>query len=153
MLGCAEDGRILPAGVLYYSASVKDVQEDMPLEREEALERAQSTLTRRGLLTNEESILRAMEKDLGGKYIAVKEDKDTIKAKNKSVTLIEPDAFEDVRRETERVICDIAREMVEGRMEADPLEYKGDVKCRYCEMRAVCRRYDDVSVVDIDENA
>lgn len=151
MLGCAEDGRILPAGVLYYSASVKDVQDDMPLEREEALERAQSTLTRRGLLTNEESILRAMERDLGGKYIAVKEDKDTIKAKNKSVTLIEPDAFEEVRAETERVICDIARDMVEGHMEAAPLEYKGDVKCRYCEMRAVCRRYDDVSTHTSDD--
>ena len=142
MLGCSPEGRILPAGVLYYSASVADIQENTPVRREDALERAQSTLARRGLLTNDESILRAMEQDLGGRYIPVKEGKDGIKAKGKSLTLIDQDDFAVVREETERVICEVARELIEGHIEALPLEYKGDVKCRYCEMRAVCRAFD-----------
>lgn len=142
MLGCSAGGRIMPAGVLYYTASVADVGEPCPISRQQALEKAESTLSRRGLLTSDEGVLRAMEKDLGGRYIPVGEGKEGIKAKNKSVTLIEPEAFSDVRAQTEEVICDIARKMVEGHVEASPLEYKGDVKCRYCEMRAVCRVYE-----------
>ena len=93
-------------------------------------------------MTCDEGVLRAMERDLGGRYIPVGECKEGIKAKNKSVTLIEPEAFSEVRAQTEDVICDIARKMVEGYVDASPLVYKGDVKCRYCEMRAVCRLYE-----------
>lgn len=142
LLGCDAQGDIKPAGVLYYTASVGDVGEARPIGREQALEKAQGTLSRRGLLTNDEGVLRAMERELEGRYIPVSEGKEGIKAKSKSVTLIDPEQFSQVREESESVICDIARQMVDGHIEAQPLEYKGDVKCRYCEMRPVCRLYE-----------
>ena len=150
MLSCSDNGRILPAGVLYYSASVADVNSSAPRSVEEGLRAAEKSITRKGVLTDDEDVLRAMECGLDGKYIAVTIKDDAPKAKNKSITLAEQGFFDELKEHTESLITAIARDMYEGKIEAQPLEHKGKVKCRWCEMRAICRRY-DIDGIEEDE--
>ncbi len=143
-LGCSEDGRILPAGMLYYSAAVGDVLIDSPCTREQALATAEKGLTRKGLLTCDESILRAMEPDLLKRYIPVSQGKTNLKAE-RGVKLVDPDEFASIEHQMTESIRSIALDMCEGKIDASPLEYKGMSPCRYCSARVICRRCDGAS--------
>ncbi len=151
LLNCPEGGSILPAGMLYYSASVADVNAISPMTAAEGLAAAEKGIARRGILTDDENVLRAMERGLDGKYIAVAVKGDELKAKDKSITLVDRDAFDLLRAHTEEVIASVAGEMYAGRVEAEPLEHKGRVKCDWCEMRSVCRRY-DIDGIGMEDN-
>ena len=41
------------------------------------------------------------------------------------------------------VITSIANELCAGKVEAEPMVYGGVKSCAWCEMRAICRRYDN----------
>ena len=70
--GCEKGGGILPAGVLYFSAKAPEISLEKEESEETVMSRANSSLTRKGLLLDDKEILKAMEKDLGGQYIPVK---------------------------------------------------------------------------------
>ena len=127
-----EGGRILPAGMLYCSAMIKDMAESRIYAADEGLEMADKTIWRRGILTNNAEVLEAMDKGRGGRFIALKEGK-TINTFFRG-----EDEFEELREHTERVICEKMNEMLDGRIDAEP--YGNE--CQYCTMKAVCRRYD-----------
>lgn len=142
MLGCPEGGRLLPAGMLYYSASVADVNLTSPKSAEDVRKEAERALARKGLLTNDEAVLRAMEPELDGKYIAVTASEDKLKT-GRGISLIGADEFDALQKQVGDVITSIANELCAGKVEAEPMVYGGVKSCAWCEMRAICRRYDN----------
>lgn len=148
-LGVGEGGRVIPAGMLYYSASVSDVRLNSPRTHEQTLQMAEKTLTRKGLLTENEGVLRAMEPSLEGKYIPVSMPDDTLKA-GRGVKLVSDSEFDGLKEQVGEVIVGIANELCKGKIEARPSEYFGARICDTCEMRPICRRYD---IADPEESA
>jgi len=148
-LGVGEGGRVLPAGMLYYSASLSDVRLNSSRTHEELVEMAEKTLTRKGLLTENEGVLRAMEPSLEGKYIPVSMPGDSMKV-GRGVKLLADSEFEELKEQVGDVIVGIANELCKGKIEARPSEHLGARMCETCEMRPVCRRFDQ-NISDSDD--
>ena len=108
----AGDGEILPAGVLYFSARPGEAKAQKSVSGSEAREIAMADVAREGLLLSEESVLRAMDSELKGKYIPVKVKKDG--TLGKSDALASTEAFEDVFRQISSTVCRIGEEMKNG---------------------------------------
>ena len=139
-IGGREGSRILPAGMLYYSASVADVNLSSPKSELEIAQTAERSLTRRGLLANNESVLRGMEPSLTGKYIPVRKYDKEMKA-GKGITLFDDKEFEELKEKVSRVVVSMADELCTGDVEAKPSDYLGSRMCETCSFRAVCRNY------------
>ncbi len=141
-IGGGENSKILPAGMLYYSASVADVNLNSPKSEAEISQAANSSLARRGLLSKNESVLRAMEPSLEGRYIPVSMTKDELKA-GKGITLFDEREFEALKDKVSEVIVGMADELCSGNVGAVPSLHVGRRMCEMCSMRAICRNYHD----------
>ena len=151
-LGAEADGSVHAAGMLYYSAAVKDISTHSPKEAQGARAEAERELVRRGLLTDDVEILRAMEPELLAKYIPVKQTKTEIKP-TKAVTLLSRDGFDELYNSVEKKIVEIGSELCQGRVEVEPLEHNGKLPCSYCSMKHICRyvETDELYTEDDDE--
>ncbi len=131
---------ICPAGALYHSSALSAVSLDTYPDGENGIDvrsLAEKGFTRSGILTSDESILRAMNHDLDSNYLpGVRVTKSgAISGK----TLIPPEAFSEIEREIRETVTGIAEKMRSGVADASPLQYKGKIPCTYCEMRPICR--------------
>lgn len=129
---------ILPAGVLYFSASVPTVKAEDELPPEEVESRAEDGLTRQGILLCDEDVLTAMDSELSGKYIPVSrktngEFKNTEKLKS-------IEEFGELLRDVENTIKLIGDSIKSGDASAKPIRNKKHDACAYCEMKPVCRK-------------
>ncbi len=119
-----------PAGVLYLPADpvppITDSPDDASVKR---------SYCAKGLIVDDELVVRAMERDLGGVYIPV-----TDSSRGKSC-LASPEKLARIRRHIEKTVCDMADRIYAG--EVSPLPIQRNEKtfpCEYCRYRAVCRR-------------
>ena len=67
---------LYPAGALYFQAKPSSISEPKEPTPAEAAQLAIDRIERSGVLLSEEEILRAMDSDLGGRFISVKSGKD-----------------------------------------------------------------------------
>ena len=144
-----ELNEIRPAGVLYVPA--RDTLPDAARAEDDETLRVMRdrALRRSGLLSDEIDILEAMEQGLSGegKYIPVrlKTAKPTRKnpepAPELSVTssVASLERFGRLARHTQRKLIEMARELQNGSVEADPCVHGGVAQCQFCDFRAACR--------------
>lgn len=137
-LDYAKNMEIVPAGVLYFSAGVPTVTLDARAEPDEVEKMASDKLTRSGLLLDSPDILRAMEKNLDGTYLPIRQKKDGSMSNPNSLTSL--DGFGSLLSEMENVIKDIGKEIKNGNACAKPVRNKDHDACKYCELRPVCRK-------------
>lgn len=134
------EGEILPAGVLYTAARVKDLSYNSPTEAEKAVADAQRGVTRRGLLLDDRDVLNAMDKGITGRYIPVRVKQDGEYRAGCERSLASLEKMGELVGELDRVICRIAGEIKGGEASARPLaDPKRAHACEYCDMKAVCR--------------
>ena len=89
------------------------------------------------MLINDEEVLRAMEKELSGKYIPVKVKKDGSLYANSSVIRLA-----DMGRllgDAAVVASKIAAEIGRGGIKKNPLRCNGVNSCSFCELLPLCR--------------
>lgn len=130
-------GDILPAGVLYCTAKTSDVNVTPDTQEAEVLSAVSDTLKRKGVLINDEEILRLMERKLSGKYIPVTLKKDGSLSSSLSLETLED--FGKLMDNVCSTVSKLAYEIKSGEASAIPLK---DIKhdgCRYCPHKAVCR--------------
>lgn len=131
------EGEFVPAGILYLSSLAKESTADSILTAEQACAKLEKdSMQRRGLLVEDEEILRAMEPELAGKYIPVSVKKDGSLTRGSAV--ISAERLGALYRDMEETVCRIAMRMRSG--EASPRPLAGENPCRYCRMRSICRR-------------
>ncbi len=153
-----------PSGVLYMPA--KDIAS--ALERndgEEAADKAiNSTFKMKGLVLDNDLVIGAMERNIGGVYVPVKE-----LANHKSVTtsdgtvvtvkydryskLIRMDELENLRRYSYKLMKKTAESLVGGRIEALPLINGESSPCGYCSYKSVCGNYPPAVSRQFSQNA
>lgn len=138
----AKDDEILPAGVLYFGANVPTVTLNSEISAEEVKKLVSDELSRKGILLDDNDVLRAMEKDLNGLYIPVKEKKDGTYYKTDALKTLED--FGILLRSVESTVRKIGSEMKRGKMDAVPMKTKKHDACKYCKMRPICRHKNNV---------
>lgn len=140
LLGGTEQSEILPAGVLYLSCNPRSIASDVPLEQEEIFNAFNKSMKRSGLFLADRQILSAMEQDLAGKFIPVrqKSDGDLHKA---SLPYLKPLAeWEELFIELQNKVVGIAGQILSGKADAKPLQ-SGHTKgiCSHCAYKPQCR--------------
>ena len=129
------DGEIRAAGALYFSARPGETSSDTLISREDAIALAEENVDRSGVLLSDETVLRAMERDLGGKYIPATQGKKGIK----SSAALSGEEMEQLEQTMIDSIARVGGEMCSGAAEARPMKLHGKDPCTYCIMKEVCR--------------
>ncbi|MDD4772792.1 MAG: PD-(D/E)XK nuclease family protein [Eubacteriales bacterium] len=135
--GCGEGGQILPAGVLYFSAKAPEFSLDNYEDENAVTDKAHTALTRRGLLLDDKEILKAMEKNLEGRYIPVKLKSDGNFTAASSIQTLSD--FGILMNDISDTLCNLGRQLKKGRADAIPLRKGGNNACEYCPHKPVCR--------------
>ena len=137
-IDCTSDEEIIPAGVLYSSVRPPDMTMKSITSDDEAMIGAEKTLVRNGLLIDDKEILRAMEKDLAGKYIPIKLKKDGEYSAGASVATLEE--FGKIYDDLVQTLTEISTRMRAGEADADPIDKSSRTSsCRYCKYKPFCR--------------
>ncbi len=137
-LNIPKNAELLPAGILYFSAGVPTVTLANEASPEVVEEMVADKLTRKGLLLDDENVLRAMDGELAGKYLSVKAKKDGGFTNADSLTSLE--GFKTLLSSIEDTVSRIGNEIKKGNASAKPLQDKNHDACKYCVMRPVCRK-------------
>jgi len=134
LLGGAKN--IIPAGAMYISVRPGEANSDTMVEENEAKTIAESSSKRSGVFLSTEEILRAMEPDLQGKYIPVKEKKEGVIQEN---NLLDAEGFALMYKSLTDTISEIVGRMAQGNAEALPLKHGDKFPCEYCKLKMVCQ--------------
>lgn len=137
-LGCAEDGKIIPAGIQYLSTNAPTLSIVEPQAQDELERLIQEKFSRSGLLTNDPGILRAINHDLDPRYVSKVKFADDGTVYGKS--LVSPEGFDMLYDMLAEVVVGVAQSLRDGRADAIPMVKKnGSTPCRYCKMYSICR--------------
>ena len=130
---------VVPAGVMYFSARPQSVSSRRAVSEDEAKRLAAGTITRSGRFIPDERVLCAMDPELSGEFIPVRQKADG----SLSGSIVGDGGFEAAKSAVESKVREIALSMLGGKSEALPLKAKGDaLPCEYCSLAPVCRNFD-----------
>lgn len=135
----AKSGELLPAGVLYVGAGLQDKLLDVPTPPDEVLAGVKKAVYHRGLLLDDLAVLRAMDRDMKGRFIPVRLTGEEKYYKGDEKSLASLERMGELVTEVDGIICRIAGEMRAGDATARPIAHKNTYVCEYCEMKSVCR--------------
>ena len=139
-LGLSDGQTPMPAGIVYLSANVPVLQTEQYDSEDEVMKQAANSLSRTGLLINDENLLYAMNEELSPKFLA------GIKRRKKDGMLIgnaltSREAFDQLYRQICSTVENVAKELRGGVADAKPLHYKkSNNPCQYCKMKPICRK-------------
>ncbi len=131
-------GDIIPSGVLYHQVKFSSV-DISPTDDEEAVKGKifSDVFRRRGMVLADRDVLELMEKNLSGKYIPVKFNKDGTFSKYSSIyTLDELGQQLDEIIDTVKKLGDL---MKNGDASAVPMRENDHDPCKYCPHKVICR--------------
>lgn len=133
---------VLPAGVLYASLIDPILKTDKKIDKEQLEEEMKKKFKMNGLVLADINVVKMMDKTLEkgpSKQIPVYLDKDGNISKSKSNTVTK-EQLEDLRKHTNRIIKQIAKEMLSGNISIEPYYQKKNQKtpCDYCSYKEIC---------------
>lgn len=134
-LGVSEEGKILPAGVIYVKTSIGDVKVKK-YDDAEAVEKVKKAQGRQGMILDDAEVIGAMN----AKYIPVKFKDGVIEEKSKDM-LYTLEGWEDIMSKVESAVKDISLRIRKGGIEAHPKRHDGrGTRCDSCDYKPICRR-------------
>jgi ATP-dependent helicase/nuclease subunit B len=134
-LGINEDGKIIPAGVIYVKTRVKDVTVDLPSD-ELATAEVKRIQERQGMLLDEAESLSAMNAN----YLPVKFKGGEVDARSRKY-LFDTEGWKNISEDLGKVINSVSMDMKKGNINATNSDKSGQSACGYCGFRSVCRNY------------
>lgn len=129
-------GEVQPAGILYMPGKVSPAE--LPPSVDHALLRAlvDDTLKMKGLLLEDETVLRAMERELAGRYIPAKvTQKGTLSASSAVKSAAE---FAKIGRMVTEKIAQMGESLTEGKVAPLPARSNTVNPCQYCDYGPLC---------------
>lgn len=136
-LGLAADSELLPAGMLYCTALSPDFSADASTTEEEILARADKQLARKGIVLDDEDVLRAMDSELTGKYIPCRQLKKGGMSSPESRATAEE--FDQIYTQLGQTIRRVAGELHAGIAHARPCKHNKEYPCKTCPVKPICR--------------
>ena len=134
--GVGDEGRIIPAGVIYVKTAVSDVRVDAPDDAlaESAVKSAQG---REGMVLDDPDVISAMTLKYTPLYSKRTPDKIP---ENKKHLLYTEQGWEQIMETVEGAVGKVADGIRRGEISATPKEQKGKSPCEYCPYKPICRK-------------
>lgn len=139
-LGVTDPKNLFPAGMLYLAALPKDISLTAPEEPETVRQMARKTMTRTGLLLQDEQVLRAMDESLSGRFIPLKTNKSGEIVWNDSFYTLEKMGH--ITQQLELAVTSVGQRMCTGCADPSPVDPKqnhGRSPCTTCPLHPLCR--------------
>lgn len=134
-IGVENDGKLIPAGVIYVKAEIGDVKIDRPSESE-SIEKVMAAQGRQGMILDDPVSIAAMNTS----YIPVKFKKDGTPEARSKERLYSYDGWESLCDKMNGVISDVSKKMRGGDIQASPMvKPRGETPCEYCKFKPICR--------------
>lgn len=137
----SSDGKVLPAGITYLSSAMPKISlNDLESTDEEIMRLGEDALSRSGLILNDEKILNAISHSSNRDFLlGISKNKE-----NKYVgkALIDAESFGELNEQIKQTLTDIAERIYQGIADCAPLEYGSQDPCKYCAVKAMCRKND-----------
>ncbi len=139
----------IPAGVLYMPA--KDAVPTLDRNSISSEEAVDKTYKMMGFVLDDDSVVKAMEKECGGKFIPVRKTNNGYDRFSKLVT---EKQFENLRKYSYRLLKETAEELYSGKIDASPLVLnKNYLICDHCDYYSICGEYPPKKIRVPPENA
>ena len=135
----AEKRETVPAGAMYFNTKTDPLKAQSILSVDENRQAMLDSVKRSGVLLEDEEILRAMEKDLGGQFISAVLKNGELCGTDKETALVSAERFGELYRELDETITRIADEMRTGQAEAKPNDLGGKSPCGFCDYAYICK--------------
>lgn len=133
------DRERVPAAAVYFTVRPAPVTSSRMLTAEEAEAMAEERLGRVGVYLGDEDVLRAMDGELSGRFVPVKETKDGGWVGRGRTALLSLEEFGALYEEIGATVGKIAGAMRSGEAGASPRRAPNEDPCAYCSSRFVCR--------------
>lgn len=127
-----------PAGTVYIKASPSNAKISTISDEAASRESVASSLTRSGIVLNEEDVIRAMDADISGQFAPVIVKDDKLVPRDTHTFLVTSERFGELEKELQETVTRIASSILEGHAEARPVKLQGD-PCSYCRYSSVCK--------------
>ncbi len=132
-----ENGKVLPAGVLYMPSAEPSVSVPRGMDEAALRRETEKQLRMSGLVLSNSEILTAMEEGAKGRFVPAALNKDGEFTRTSSVLTLEELAA--VLRYSKRLIASMAEELWAGNVQALP-NLKNKNACRFCPYGPVCAK-------------
>ena len=138
--GLKDDDSPVPAGVVYLSSYMsKQTLGDFSIGEDKILETAMDSISRSGLILDEESVIEAMSHSLSKDILlGVEQKNDTFVGK----ALLSGDKFKGLYSQIYSTITEIGERIYGGRADAEPMYPIKSDPCGYCQYTQLCRKND-----------
>ena len=135
-IGVGDEGKILPAGVIYVKTAVSDIRVDTPDDHiaEVSVKNAQE---REGMMLDDPDVIEAMTLRYSPVYSPSYPNE--IRP-NKKHLLFTEESWGDIMQTVEGSVIKVADGIRDGEMPACPKDKKGASPCEYCDFKPICRR-------------
>lgn len=135
-----EEEDLIPAGILYFNLIEKNV--NPKTKTEEAIEEEiRKQFKMKGLILADIEVMKMQDNNLkeGGTSKLIPAGISAKGGINKRDTSgVDEQEFEVLQKYIGKIIKEIGKEILEGKIELSPTNYKGKTPCRYCEYHAIC---------------
>lgn len=125
-----------PAGVLYMPSHTAEAGLDRADSEEKARKLLEKNYKMRGVVLDNDNVVRAMEETPAGKYIPVSVNKDGTYAK--ASKLMTADEFSAMKNYIDDIVGKMADNLTSGKIGASPLCDGNKSPCNYCDYYSVC---------------
>lgn len=132
-----ENGQQFPAGILYMPAAEPSVTADREADEEAIKKEADSQMRMRGVVLNNDEIIRAMEDGAKGRFIPVSYKKNGSLTESSSV--LDEESMKQVLEYSKRLIATMGEKLLDGCVEASPAMVNQN-SCHYCPYGQICGR-------------
>ena len=138
--GLNDDDSPIPAGVVYLSSYMsKQTLGDFSTNEDEILETAMNSISRSGLILDEQSVIEAMSHSLSKEILlGVERKNETFVGK----ALLSGDKFKELYSQIYSTITEIGERIYGGRAETEPMYPIKTDPCGYCQYTQLCRKND-----------
>lgn len=135
-----EEEDLMPAGILYFNLIEKNV--NPKTKTEEAIEEEiRKQFKMKGLILADIEVMKMQDNNLkeGGTSKLIPAGISAKGGINKRDTSgVDEQEFEVLQKYIGKIIKEIGKEILEGKIELSPTNYKGKTPCKYCEYHAIC---------------
>lgn len=136
--GMAEDELPVPAGVVYLSSHMtKQTLNDYSVSENEILDKAEQSISRSGIILDDESVVNAMSHSCSKEILVGVERKD---GKLVGKALLSGDDFDDLYGQIYNTLTEIGERIYSGRADTEPMYPINTDPCGYCDYSQLCRK-------------
>ena len=132
-------GKVTPAGILYMPATVPVISADNTMTDDKIKSKLSSELKMNGLLLNDITVIRGMDRTEKAAYIPVKIKADMPDSKTSLASL---DEFGKIFNKLDLIVAQMGEDLYSGDIEASPIKDRKTVNshdaCIYCPYDSVC---------------